>query len=66
MLDLVRSGVGLSLARDSIAMREVQSRGLVVADRVALPCSLCFIYGAAQGETALIAAATKALVKVWA
>jgi DNA-binding transcriptional LysR family regulator len=65
MLDLVRSGVGLSLARDSIAMREVQSRGLVVADRVALPCSLCFIYAAAQSETAVITAATKALAKVW-
>ena len=65
MLDLVRSGVGLSLARDTIAMREAQSRGLVVADRVALPCCVCFIHAASQGETAVIAAARQALAKVW-
>jgi DNA-binding transcriptional LysR family regulator len=65
MLDLVRSGVGLSLARDAIAMREVQSRGLVVADRVQLECCLCFIYSAAQQHKAVIEAAVLALKKVW-
>lgn len=43
MLDLVKSGVGLSLVRDSIAMRESQARGLVVADRVSLDCALSFV-----------------------
>jgi DNA-binding transcriptional LysR family regulator len=66
MLDLVRSGVGLSLARDTIALREAQSRGLVVADRVTLPCCLCFIHSAAQSDKAVIAAARQALSKVWA
>ena len=42
MLDLVRSGVGLSLVRDSIAIREAQARGLVIADRVSLGCALAF------------------------
>jgi DNA-binding transcriptional LysR family regulator len=65
MLDLVRSGVGLSLARDTIAMREAQSRGLVVADRVQLECCLCFIYGAAQQQQAVIQAAAGAVGKVW-
>ena len=43
MLDLVKSGVGLSLVRDSIAIRESQARGLVVADRVSLDCALSFV-----------------------
>lgn len=66
MLDLVRSGVGLSLVRESIALREVHSRGLVVADRVTLPCCLCFIYAAASRDLAAIVAAQRALDKVWA
>lgn len=65
MLDLVRSGVGLSLARETIALREAQSRGLVVADRVQLDCCLCFIHTAAERETSTITAAQRALSKVW-
>lgn len=65
MLDLVRSGVGLSLARDTIALREAQSRGLVVADRVALECCLCFIHTATQRDEPVIRAARAALTKVW-
>ena len=40
MLDLVKSGVGLSLMRDSIAIRESQAHGLAVADKVSLDCAL--------------------------
>jgi DNA-binding transcriptional LysR family regulator len=65
MLDLVRSGVGLSLARDTIAMREVQARGLAVADRVHLDCCLCFVYALAQANSAVVQAASQALRRVW-
>ncbi|MBS7809125.1 LysR family transcriptional regulator [Variovorax sp. PCZ-1] len=65
MLDLVRSGVGLSLARDTVALREAQSRGLVVADRVQLECCLCFIHSATQRDAPVIQAARAALTKVW-
>ena len=68
MLDLVRSGVGLSLARETIALREVQSRGLVMADRVSLPCCLCFLQRATQqgmADGSAIEAAVQALAKVW-
>ncbi len=65
MLDLVRSGVGLSLARESIALREAQSRGLVVADRVHLACHLCFIHTAAALDTTVMSAVQRALTKVW-
>ena len=65
MLDLVRSGVGLSLVRDSVAIREVQARGLVVADRVALDCALSFVCLAHRADEPPIAAAWDALRKVW-
>jgi hypothetical protein len=34
MLDIVKSGVGLAVVRDSIALREAHSDGLVIADQV--------------------------------
>jgi DNA-binding transcriptional LysR family regulator len=65
MLDLVRSGVGLSLVRDAVAIREAQARGLVVADRVALPCELTFVSLAERAAEPVIAAAWSALDRVW-
>jgi DNA-binding transcriptional LysR family regulator len=65
MLDLVKSGVGLSLVRDSIAMRESQARGLVVADRVSLDCALSFVCQKGRAGEPVIAAARQALEVAW-
>jgi DNA-binding transcriptional LysR family regulator len=65
MLDLVKSGVGLSLVRDAIAMREAQARGLVVADQVALECDLSFVCLAERAGEPVIAGAWGALEAVW-
>jgi DNA-binding transcriptional LysR family regulator len=65
MLDLVKSGVGLSLARDAIAMREAQASGLVLADRVSLDCELSFICLEARASEPVIAGALGALGAVW-
>ena len=65
MLDLVKSGVGLSLVRDAIAMREAQAHGLVVADQVALECDLSFLCLAERAGEPVIAAALGALDAVW-
>lgn len=65
MLDLVRSGVGLSLVRESIAMTEAQARGLVVADRVSLDCQLCFVSLRARRGEPVLASAWAALEQVW-
>lgn len=43
MLDLVKSGVGLSLARESIALNQSHAHGLVIADAVDLSTELSFI-----------------------
>jgi len=65
MLDLVKSGVGLSLVRDAIAMREAQARGLVIADQVALDCDLSFVCLAERAGEPVIARAWAALDGVW-
>jgi DNA-binding transcriptional LysR family regulator len=65
MLDLVRSGVGLSLVRDTIAMNEAQARGLVIADKVSLDCRLYFVCLQARRDDPVIASAWAALGQVW-
>ncbi|WP_375192222.1 LysR family transcriptional regulator [Marinobacter sp.] len=65
MLDLVRAGVGLSLARDALAMTERQERGLVVLEGVRLPCALSFIWHRDRRDEPLIAEALEALEGVW-
>ncbi|WP_372660104.1 LysR family transcriptional regulator [Hydrogenophaga sp.] len=65
MLDLVKSGVGLSLVRDAIAMREAHAHGLVIADRVALECDLSFVCLAQRAGDPVITRAWAALEAVW-
>ncbi|GAA6142644.1 LysR family transcriptional regulator [Hydrogenophaga sp. 5NK40-0174] len=65
MLDLVRSGVGLSLARDAIAIREAQARGLVIAEAVSLECDLCFICLQERAGDPVVESAWRALDAVW-
>lgn len=65
MLDLVKSGVGLSLARDSIAIREAQAFGLVIADRVSLDCDLSFVCLKTRVAEPVVASAWVALDKIW-
>jgi DNA-binding transcriptional LysR family regulator len=65
MLDLVKSGVGLSLARDSIALRAAHAIGIAIADRVEVPAELGFLcLRARRGEPA-IAAAFSVIGSVW-
>ena len=65
MLDLVRAGVGLSLARDALAMAERQESGLVVVDNIRLPCALSFIWRHNSAAEATVSAALETLNEVW-
>ena len=65
MLDLLKSGVGLSLVRDAIAIRESQAHGLVIADRVQLECTLQFVALASRLDEPVVASAWDALGRVW-
>jgi DNA-binding transcriptional LysR family regulator len=65
MLDLVKSGAGLSLVREHIALREAQAHGLVIADRVSLDCVLSFVCLKARSAEPVIATALAAIDAVW-
>ncbi|KHJ63972.1 LysR family transcriptional regulator, partial [Burkholderia glumae] len=66
MLDLVKSGVGLTLARDSIALREAHAHALVIVEAVTVPTELTFVTLAARREEPAIAAALRLVEAQWA
>jgi DNA-binding transcriptional LysR family regulator len=66
MLDLVKSGVGLSLVRASIALREAHAHGLVIADAVSVPSELSFVALARRRHEPVIAAVFALLQALWA
>ena len=65
MLDLVKSGVGLSLVRESIALREAHAHGLAIADAVSLTTELSFIALAKRRSEPTIEAVFSLLKTVW-
>tara|TARA_R110000824_G_scaffold50961_2_gene142126 strand:+ start:3917 stop:4831 length:915 start_codon:yes stop_codon:yes gene_type:complete len=65
MLDLVRAGVGLSLARDALAMTERQESGLAVAENIRLPCALSFVWRHDSTAESTVNAALNTLDEVW-
>ncbi|MEC5215383.1 DNA-binding transcriptional LysR family regulator [Actimicrobium sp. GrIS 1.19] len=65
MLDLVKSGVGLSLARESIALHESHVHGVVIADSVSLSTQLTFISLQHRKNEPAIHAAFELLSALW-
>jgi DNA-binding transcriptional LysR family regulator len=65
MLAMVRSGVGLSLCRDSLAWFEKQSNALAIADQVEIETTLSFLSLADRQTDPRIKAVTEAVTRVW-
>lgn len=65
MLDLVKSGVGLSLVRESVALREAHAHGLVISDTVNLSTELSFITLEKRKDEPVIAAIFALLQSIW-
>lgn len=65
MLALVRSGLGLALARDATAIHLSQNEGMVLADAVALETQLSFVVRASARELPVVEAALAAIARVW-
>lgn len=61
MVDLVTSGVGLSLARDSVALRASQAHGLVVVKKLTMTADLSFIALARRAQESPVKAAFAAV-----
>jgi DNA-binding transcriptional LysR family regulator len=66
MLDLVKSGVGLTLARDAIAIAEAHAHALTIVDGITVPTQLSFVTLAARKDEPAIAAALKLIDQQWA
>ncbi|GLU35183.1 LysR family transcriptional regulator [Trinickia caryophylli] len=66
MLDLVKSGVGLTLARDAIAIAEAHAHALTIVEGVTVPTELTFIALATRMEEPAIGAAFKLIEAQWA
>ena len=57
MLDLVKSGIGLALVRDTIALREAPLHGLVMVEGLAIPTELTFVALKERAQEPVVAAA---------
>jgi DNA-binding transcriptional LysR family regulator len=65
MLDLVKSGIGLSLVRDSIALREARAHGLVIANAVSVTTELSFLCLASRHQESAIARTFQIMQDLW-
>ncbi|WP_328586544.1 LysR family transcriptional regulator [Tritonibacter multivorans] len=65
MLEMVRSGIGLSLCRDSIALHQKQSFGLTICPSVAVPACLSFVFTEASKDRPLVAETLRLLAEAW-
>jgi DNA-binding transcriptional LysR family regulator len=65
MLDLVKSGVGLSLARDSIALAEAHAHALTIVDGMTVQTQLSFIALAERRDEPVIAASLRLIEDQW-
>lgn len=65
MLALVRSGLGLALARDATAIHLSQNEGMVLADAVALETQLSFVVRASARDMPVVEAALAAIARAW-
>ncbi|MGH8777680.1 LysR family transcriptional regulator [Paraburkholderia sp.] len=65
MLDLVKSGIGLTLARDAIALAEAHAHALTIVEGITVPTELTFVALAARKDEPAIAAALKLIEQQW-
>ena len=66
MLDLVKSGIGLTLARDSTALAEAHAHALAIVEHVTVPTELTFVTLAERRAEPAIAAALRLIETQWA
>ena len=65
MLDLVKSGIGLSLVRDSVALREARAHGLVIANAVSVTTELSFLCLNSRRQESAITHAFQLMQNLW-
>ena len=63
--DLVKSGIGLSLVRDSVALREARAHGLVIANAVNVTTELSFLCLNSRRQESAISHAFQLIQDLW-
>ena len=66
MIDLMRTGVGLCLVREELALQAQEQGEVAVWSGVRQPCPLSFVYPAGRVEEPVIGALLQVLRCVWA
>ncbi|WJF90333.1 LysR family transcriptional regulator [Paraburkholderia bonniea] len=66
MLDLLKSGIGLTLVRDATAIAEAHTHALTIVEGITVPTQLSFITLAARIQEPPVAAALKLIEQQWA
>ncbi len=65
MMDLVQSGVGMALARHSLALQAAHTTGVVIADAVSVDAEMCFVCLPDRSNEPPIQAAMTVIKNVW-
>jgi hypothetical protein len=65
MIDLVKSGVGVSLARNTTALAEAHAHGLTIIEGVSVSALLTFVALTERREEPSIAAALQLVKEQW-
>lgn len=66
MLEMVRSGVGLSLCRASLALHEKQSFGLAIANKISIPACLGLVVLERNRENRSVKVLLGLVKRIWA
>lgn len=65
MMDLVRSGVGMALARHSLALQAAHHKGVAIADAVSVDAEMCCVCRVDRRNEPAIKAAMAAMEEIW-
>ena len=65
MMDLVQSGVGMALARHSLALQAAHTKGVIIADAVSVDAEMCFVCRPDRREKPPIEAAMAVIEDIW-
>ncbi len=65
MMEMVHSGIGLCLSRESIALNQKQSAGIALCETVSLSACLSFITPSQRAEGPVIAALLRVIRGLW-
>ncbi|PZX05999.1 LysR family transcriptional regulator [Celeribacter halophilus] len=65
MLEMVRSGVGLCLCRESIALHQRQAYGVSICETQRIPACLCILTLDAQKDTPIMTALFEQVDAIW-